>query len=303
MKILITGSTGMLGTSLSRHFLSKGEELYGLSRGKISRPLFPNEHHFPADITDKEKCREILYAVKPDIVLHTAAISDVDFCEKSPEKAYQVNGEGTRILAESACEINAFFCYISSDYVFDGEKSSPYEEEDPCRPVNVYGKSKLLGEEYTRALCRRFFIIRTSWLFGENRDSFVHHVLQWAKMRREIRLVEDKWGNPTYTPDLAEAIGSLFEKNAPTGIYHITNKGGCSWLEYGKKVLECRSLNGVSVLPMGLEELRLPAKRPRRSLLNHGKFFKIAKKEIRPWEEALTEYLTLVYTDPSNKRL
>lgn len=284
----------MLGTSLVRHFLEKGHEVHGLSRGKMLRSPFPKERLWRGDITDPKELDRVFQSVQPEAVIHSAALSDVDYCERVPEEAYRVNGEGTRILAELAEKAGAIFCYISSDYVFDGEKETPYVEEDRCRPINVYGKSKLLGEEHTRASSKRHFIIRTSWLFGEGRDSFVHHVLEWAKTKKEIRLVADKRGSPTYTVDLAAAIGALFEAKAPWGIYHVTNREECAWLEYGRKILLYGGVNGVSLMPMRLEELKLSAQRPLKSVLSSEKFSRVTRKEIRSWEGALKEYLATV---------
>ena len=292
----------MLGTSLSCHFLEKGHDLYGLSRGRISRSLFPKEKFLKGDIADKGEIDRIFESVRPEAVIHCAALSDVDYCEKNPKEASRVNGEGTQTVAKAARAYGALFCYISSDYVFDGENRNPYREDDPCAPLNAYGKSKLLGEEYTQALSKRYFIIRTSWLFGENRDSFVHHVLEWAKTKKEIPLVADKWGIPTYTPDLAEAIHSLFKQNAPSGIYHITSGGEeCNWLEYGKAILDYSGLNGISLSPISLKDLKLAAKRPHRSVLSHEKFSDTTKRDPRSWQEALKEYLATVHPAPMKR--
>ena len=302
MRVLITGATGMLGTSLCDCFLRQGHDVYGLSRGNRVREPFSKEHRIEADITDRKRIRQITQEIHPELILHSAAISDVDYCEKVTQEAYRINGEGTRTLAEATDVCQARFCYISTDYVFDGENPSPYREEDPCRPLNVYGKSKLQGEEHTRAVCKHYVIIRTSWLFGENQDSFVHHVLEWAKTKTEIRLVSDKWSTPTYTPDLASSIYQLLDKGVPSGIYHVANGGvGCSWFDYGEKILAYRGLNHVPLIPMHLEALKRPAKRPPRSILSLEKFSKATGKEIRPWQEALKEYLTTVYTVPSKR--
>jgi len=302
MKILVTGGTGMLGTSLSRLFLARHHEVCGLSRGKISRPLFQGERLLQADITDKTAIDRAVQPARPDVVFHTAAVSDVDFCETSPQEADRVNGEGTQIVAEAARACGALFCYLSTDYVFDGESRAPYREEDSCNPINRYGKSKWLGEKYTRSLCPRHYIVRTSWLFGENRDSFVHHVLEWALSRKEMRFVGDKWANPTYTPDLAECLYRLIEAKAPFGTYHITNReGGCSWFEYGKQILATRGMNGVTVTSMSLAELKRSAKRPPMSTLNVDKFLEATGTPLRSWREALREYLTSVC--PSQKTI
>ncbi|MBI4436604.1 MAG: dTDP-4-dehydrorhamnose reductase [Candidatus Omnitrophica bacterium] len=300
MKILITGVTGMLGTSLSRLFLARHHEVCGLSRGKTSRLPLQGETLLKVDITDEAAIDRAVQSARPDVVFHAAAISDVDFCETSPAEADRVNGEGTRIVAKATCTSGALFCYLSTDYVFDGENKAPYREEDVCNPINRYGKSKWAGEKQTRSLCPRHYIVRTSWLFGENRDSFVHHVLEWALSRKEIRLVGDKWANPTYAPDLAECLYRLIETRAPFGTYHITNQeGGCSWFDYGKQILAYRGMNGVAVTSMSLAKLKRPAKRPPMSVLNIDKFLEATGSPPRSWREALREYLSSVC--PSQK--
>ena len=299
MRVLVTGATGMLGTSVMRHFLGHGHEVHGLSRGNRMRAPFEGEHRVQSDITDKKEMDRLMKSIRPNVVIHTAALSDVDFCEENSKEAHRVNGEGTRILAEASEREGAHFCYISTDYVFDGEKRDPYREEDPCRPVNAYGASKWEGERHTQAICRRFFIVRTSWLFGEGHDSFVHHVLKWAETKSELRLVSDKWSIPTYTPDLAAWIHALFERKAEAGVYHVANGGGCNWLEYGKEILADRDMGHIPTASISLEELDLPARRPHYSILNLGKFSKRVGITPRPWEAALKVYFTDVLQDTS----
>ncbi|MFH1857350.1 MAG: dTDP-4-dehydrorhamnose reductase [Candidatus Omnitrophota bacterium] len=296
MKVLISGVTGMLGTSLAHCFLTRSHEVCGISRGETLREPFPGERRQQADITQPERLREVMTSFQPDVVIHSAAISDVDFCEREPETTYRINAEGTRIMAQAAEARGAVLVYISTDYVFDGERNTPYREEDPCRPVNHYGKSKWEGEKHVRALCERHLIVRTSWLFGENQDSFVHHVLTRAKTKNTLRFVADKWSTPTYTPDLAALIYSLLEKKLPFGVYHMTGGGeGCSWFEYGKTILRERGVNNVSVLPMLLEDLKRPARRPRYSVLSPEKFSDAAGMSLRPWQEALRAYVSQLH--------
>lgn len=293
----------MLGTSLCRLLLEKGHDVYGLSRGKMKRVRLEKEELLQADITHQKEIVSLMRTVQPDTVIHTAAISDVDFCERNPEEAYRVNGEGSRWVAESSNLCGAALCYVSTDYVFDGENETPYREEDPCRPLNIYGKSKLQGEQVTRDTCPRHYIVRTSWLFGENRDSFVHHVLKRAEHQKEIPLVVDKTSTPTYSADLAAHLYKLLEKNAPFGTYHVVNGGGaCSWLDYGQKILAVRGLNGVRLRPIRLNELHLSARRPLHSILSHEKFFQKTGEKPRAWQEALKEYLTEVTPPKKEER-
>jgi len=196
VKLLVTGSTGMLGTSLCRLASQKGFQVVGVSRGKRSRALFDHERHFKVDLQSKTGFSEILRAETPEVIVHTAACTDVDLCEKDPGLAEAINTTGTALLAEGAKEIGALLCYVSTDYVFDGKGKTPYREEDLPGPVSVYARSKLAGEKAVQSRLFAHYIIRTSWLFGEGHDSFVHHVLKWAETKKEFSLVNDKWSIP-----------------------------------------------------------------------------------------------------------
>jgi len=215
VKLLVTGSTGMLGTSLCRLVSQRGDQVVGISRGKMSRPLFENERHLKGDLRSKTGLLEILRSEKPEVIVHTAACTDVDLCERDPDLAEAINATGTALVAEGAKEVGALLCYVSTDYVFDGKGKTPYREGDPAEPVSVYAKTKLEGETAVQSRVSAHYIIRTSWLFGEGHDSFVHHVLKWAETKTEFDLVNDKWSIPSYTPDVAAGILALIEKRPP----------------------------------------------------------------------------------------
>ena len=300
MKLFVTGATGMLGTSLCRLASRKGHQVVGMSRGNQPRPLFENEQHLKGDLRSKGELLQMLRMEKPEAIIHTAAVTDVDLCERDPVLAEAVNAAGTASIAQGAREIGALLCYVSTDYVFDGTASTPYREEDPTRPLNVYGRTKLEGERGVRDHLS-YYITRTSWLFGEGHDSFVHHVLAWAQTKPELRLVDDKWCTPSYTPDVAAGILALLEKRSPYGIYHLTNGGeGCSWRRYGQEILRLAGLGDLKVLPMTLKELSLAAARPAMTVLNTEKF-QGRVMAMRNWQKALKEYLVTVVSLPRSR--
>jgi len=283
-KVLITGYTGLLGSDLYKEF-SADFDVIGLSRSATTCAK-----SVCADIVDKDKIFKITREVCPDIIIHTAAISNVDNCELSPELAQHINVKGTENLVLAAQEVDATFIFISTDYVFDGRKKTPYKEEDQTNPINVYGRTKLSAEELIRSQLKNFFIIRTSWLFGEKRKNFVDTVLERAKNEKIIKIVNDKFGNPTYSLDLSKAILKLLELNK-WGLYNITNQGMCSWFDWAKKILRYAQINNAKVSGISLGELNLAAKRPFMSALDTTKFSDLGVFSLRPWQEALSEYL------------
>ena len=223
MKILIIGSNGMLGHDLV-DVLDENHDLI-LTTSKI------------LDITDKQKTIDFIVDNKPDIVINSAAYTDVDGCEENQDLAFSVNGEGVRNLAIGCSEVDCPLVHVSTDYVFNGENTRPWVEDDEIGPISVYGKSKLKGEEAILEILDKFFIIRTAWLYGYNGKNFPKTMLELAENHSEITVVYDEVGSPTYTPDLAEAISKLIETDY-YGIYHITNSESCSWCEFAKYIFD-----------------------------------------------------------------
>ncbi len=309
-KILVTGSSGMLGTSLAEE-LSKDCNIIGLD-------VKPRAEHqrissfIECDITDRDKTVNSIVSAKPNLIIHAAAWTDVDGCEREPDKAKRINQEGTGNVATSASELGIPLIYISTDFVFDGDKENPYTENDPPNSVNVYGKSKLEGEKKVTAL-NKYIILRTSWMYGANGNNFVDTILEKAKSEKEIKIVDDQVGCPTYTKDLAKAISKLLYRlqfsiqSVPIGIsegdrlngksqmvqeiYHVTNKGEVSWFDYTKEILKMAKIGNVKLIPIKSNQLDRPAKRPRFSLLDNSKFEKTTNFVMRPWQEALREYI------------
>ena len=295
MRILITGACGMLGRDLVE-ILSVGHELYLLDVKPFPVPLSSQFSTITLDITDSEKTYKELTKINPDIVLHTAAYTDVDGSETNRDLAFRVNALGTRNIALACQKFDTELLYISTDFVFDGEKNEPYLEFDVPNPKSIYAKSKYWGELYIKSLLNRFYIVRSSWLFGKNGKNFVTTILNLAKEKKEIEVVNDQTGSPTYTKDLARAIVQLIgaeHEDSTTGadlygIWHITNSGQCSWYEFAREILRG---SGVLVKPITSEKLNRPARRPKFSVLDNYVWRLQGWEPLRHWKEALKDYL------------
>ena len=278
MKILITGSSGMLGHDLIE-ILKDNHELILTS----SKTL---------DITDNNRVIEFICENKPDIVINSAAYTNVDGCEENQETAYSINGDGVRNLAIGCSKIDCPLVHISTDYVFNGENTRPWVEDDEIGPISVYGKSKLKGEEAILEILDKFFIIRSAWLYGINGGNFPKTMLELAKNHSEITVVYDEVGTPTYTPDLAKAISQLIDTDY-YGIYHITNSGSCSWCEFARYIFEVADKD-VKVIPVTASEFARPAPRPHYSVLENKKWIENGFKPLRNYKDAAKEYIELI---------
>lgn len=276
MKILVTGANGQLGRELMELQAPRDMEIIGFGREKL-------------DITDLAQCRNVIQTYKPDAVIHCAAYTKVDQAESEPDEAYRVNAYGTRNAALAAVEIGAKFVYVSTDYVFDGQSDRPYREYDRTDPQTVYGRSKLAGEQLVQSLSSWYFIVRTSWVFGKYGSNFVNTMLKLAEERDKLKVVHDQVGSPTYTLDLAQFLLELVRTDY-YGIYHASNSGICSWYEFAKAIFEERGLN-VQVEPCTTAEFPRPAPRPAFSVLDHGAIRAHGFQPLRPWRDALREYL------------
>lgn len=293
-KLLITGSTGMLGSALAEvlrpEYALSGTDI--IADREAAKKL---DGFVPCDITKKEKVKAVFKKTCPDIVIHSAAWTDVDGCERDEEKARLINCQGTANIAEACKESGAVCLYISTDFVFNGQKTAPYTEDDATAPLNVYGRTKLEGERVLQDTLTRYFIVRTSWLFGPHGRNFVDIILDRAEKKEPLRVVMDQLGSPTYTKDLAAAIARLLSlaggRDDLYGIYHITNRDSCSWFRYAEEILRIAGMNGVAITPLTSAELDRPATRPVMSVLDNAKFGALAGRELRPWQEALRAYL------------
>lgn len=276
MKILLLGHKGMLGNDLFLRFAGK-YQITGLDKDEI-------------DITSKEECRKAINENVPDLVINAAAYTDVDGCEKTKDECFAVNAEAVKNIAEACSEKNIRIVHFSTDYVFDGEGVKPYREDSICNPINVYGASKLAGERYLQELSHNYVLIRTEWLYGKNGKNFVRTILAKAQTSDKLEVVDDQIGSPTYTKDLAAATELLIEKNL-NGVFHITNRGNCSWYQFTLKILQETGIGGVQVLPIKSADLPRPAKRPHYSVLSMQKFIAATGKTMQPWQLALQDYL------------
>ena len=274
MRILITGGRGQLGRSLED----------ALSQHRVSAL-----GHEELDITDAEAVAHALDKLRPELVIHAAAWTDTAGCESDPERAMLVNGEGARHVAEACARASAAMVYISSNEVFDGTAREPYREDDAPNPVNAYGRSKLAGERHVRSALERHYIVRTAWLYGAGRVSFPEKVLQMAAKTGQLKGVADEIASPTWTVDLATGIAALI-RGSPFGIYHLTNSGHCSRLEWAQEVLRLRGLSDVPVEPATQEEFGVPYRKPVFSALSLEKARRLGI-EMPPWRDALERYL------------
>lgn len=270
--ILVVGAKGMLGQDLMR---SLAGDVRGVDIDEI-------------DITLLESVRRVLLTLRPAVVINAAAYTDVDGCETNRELAMQVNGEGVAHLALTCREIGAKLVQVSTDYVFDGSKNAPWLEDDPMNPLSVYGESKLAGELNAR-LAPEYLIVRTQWLYGLGGKNFVETMLRLAGEKKELTVVDDQTGSPTWTVDLALAIRALVGKGC-SGTYHAANAGSCTWNEFARAIFADAGVD-VTVKPMSTAELCRPANRPLYSVLDCGKLVQDTGFVPETWREALGNYL------------
>ncbi len=242
------------------------------------------------DISLYNNVKKVLKEVSPQVVINAAGYTDVDACERKSRLAFAVNGEGAKNLARATSVLKAKLVYISTDYVFDGKKETPYSEEDQPNPLNVYGESKLMGERYVQKFADDYLIVRTQWLFGPGGRNFVDTILDLSQDRERIEVVDDQVGSPTYTLDLSRAILTLLEKDL-WGVFHVSNSGSCSWYEFAKEILAQVGRDTVQLVPISSADLTRPARRPLYSVLSNEKLHKEAGLAMRPWQEALRDYL------------
>lgn len=273
MKVVLTGASGMLGHDLGLAF--GDAEVVGFSSSSL-------------DVTRLDDVVREIRDAAPNVVIHAAAFTDVDRCESEAERAYLVNGIGTRNVVMACEEVGSPVIYISTDYVFDGKKRSPYNEWDDVNPVNNYGLSKLMGERFVSTLTNRFYIVRTSWLYGREGRNFVDTVIRLLSERDRIEVVNDQIGCPTYTVDLARKIRELSGKGY--GIYHITNSGSCSWFDLAVAIAAKKGIR-KDIVPVTSDHFKRPAGRPSYSVLGHTMLRLEGIETPRVWEEALGEYL------------
>lgn len=292
MRILVLGARGILGTELVR-VLGGRHEVIPRAHGEV-------------DICDLGRLEGEAKALRPEAIVNAAAWTDVDGCEGDPQRAYLVNAIGARNVAIAARAVGAKLVHISTDYVFDGEKEGPYLEDDPPRPLNVYGRSKLLGEVLVREQHPEHFILRTSWLYGATGKNFPLTILSLAQEREVIRVVDDQRGTPTWARDLARQVLGLLETEA-YGLYHASSEGSATWFEFARELLALWAddredypdgsvsyrLGGrrVRLVPIRTEEFPRPARRPKNSVLENFLLKVQGLNRMPPWQDSLKTFV------------
>lgn len=274
MRILITGGAGQLGTALQTELTQ--HQLFAIDLPEV-------------DITDKDALFTAVSSTTPDVIIHCAAYTDVDGCAKDPALAYKVNGLGTQNVALACQKFNVEMVHISTNEVFAGDNPSGYEEWMPRNPANPYGRSKASAEAHVQNLLTRYYIVRPAWLYAPQGRNFIHAILDRARNTGQLCVVTDEIGNPTYAKDLAVAVGQLIETQQ-YGIYHFVNSGSCSRWAFANEILRQAGLTNVVNTPILGKEFKRPSTPPPFGALHNiaGKAIGI---ELRPWQEALAEYL------------
>ena len=266
---MVTGATGLLGKSLCPMLDNEGWQ-YWACNSKIF------------DVTNKKLVNEIMDKISLDFIIHLAAYTSIDGAEDNPELAYSVNRDGTRNIAHIAKKHDIPILYVSTDNVFDGTSDKPYKPEDKANPINVYGKSKLAGEQEIMKATKKYYILRTSWLYGEG--GYVDTMLTFSNFNKEISVVNDQRGCPTSCYDVSKKIVEIIKENKPYGIYHVTSSGSADWMEFTKKIFEIKKRN-VDVIAIDKSDFPRPAKRPKYCVLD-------SSEKLPNWEEALNNYLS-----------
>lgn len=274
MTIMITGGSGQLGSEFIRQLRDAGQPFLAPQRAEC-------------DVTDVKQTKDFIYRCSPDIIIHCAAFTDVERAEEEQERAFLVNATGTRHIAEAASAVGAVLVYISTDYVFNGKKKDPYGEGDHPGPLNVYGRSKLAGEEAVRKAISRHYIVRTSWVFGGAGPNFIKKILTLSKTSDTLKVVDDVMGSPTYTVDLAGAILRLIQTDR-FGTFHLANGGACSWYDLAAEAIRL-SGSPTTILPCSSEEYPSKAVRPRYSVLGNHK-----TQPLPLWKNAVKHYLASI---------
>ncbi len=285
MRIVIVGAGGRLGAALVRAYREKFD--------------IAGFNHPQLDLANPQQIREKLSSLDFDLLINAAAFTNVDLCEKETARAFAVNADAPKLLAEICAAKNAKLIHFSTDYVFDGEKREAYLEEDAAKPISVYGESKRAGEKYVLQASDRHLVVRVSWVFGPDRPSFIDAVIKRA-LEEEIDAISDKWSTPTYASDIAQMLPRMFDVDA--GIVHLTGSGHCTWQEYAQHALDCCAKAGVSikaktVAPLKLADMRnWIARRPVYSVLSTSKYQALTGIAPRSWRDAVADYIERSYS-------
>ena len=287
MKLLVLGTGGRLGAALAREF--QEYDLAGFNREQL-------------DLSDLDGLRAKLRAINFDVMINAAAFTNVDACETERDRAFLINAEAPGVLAKICNTKDAKLIHFSTDYIFDGEKRTPYTEDDTAVPISVYGESKLVGEKNVLAAGDHHLIVRVSWVFGPDRPSFIDVMIKRAQENERVDAIADKFSTPTYTHDIAGMLPQFFDRAIEGGILHFANGGKCSWQEYAQWTLDCCSDGGVPLKTTTVGALALKdmsswiARRPVYSVLSTAKYTGLTGTAPRAWRKAVADYITRFYS-------
>ncbi len=280
MKILVTGVKGQLGYDVVNELKKRGHDVFGTDVDNM-------------DITDSSAVEKIIREYMPDGVIHCAAYTAVDAAEDNVELCRRINKEGTENIAKVCGEIDCKMIYISTDYVFDGQGTRPWEPDDKAKPLNVYGLTKYEGEQAVQKYIDKFFIVRIAWVFGVNGKNFIKTMLKLGKEKGAVSVVNDQFGTPTYTYDLARLLVDMVESDK-YGIYHATNEGGfCSWYEFARCIFETAGID-VNVTPVSSSQFPAKAKRPENSRMSKEKLSLNGFEKLPDWRDAVKRYVGII---------
>ncbi|MFY9555678.1 MAG: dTDP-4-dehydrorhamnose reductase [Blastocatellia bacterium] len=274
---MITGADGLLGRSMATRLAATGWQVVALPRTQL-------------DITNQDDVRRAVEAVLPDVLINCAATADVDRCEREPDWAYAINEKGPRYLARACREFGADIIHVSTDYVFDGSKEGFYTQQDEPRPLSVYGNAKLAGELAVREEAARFYVVRTSWLFGHGGKNFGSRVIEYARKGAHLKGVVDQTSIPTFAPDLAARLEEIVSHGAH-GLYQITSSGPTNWFEFARLALDLVGLRDVEIEPVTRAELNQTAPRPHNTAMRCLVSEKLGLEPMRHWRDALAEFV------------
>lgn len=277
MKVLVTGVKGQLGYDVVNELTKRGHEAVGVDVDEM-------------DITDGDACRQVIAEANPDAVIHCAAYTAVDAAEDNVDLCRRVNADGTRNIALVCRDLDIKMVYISTDYVFDGQGTRPWEPDDARDPLNVYGVTKCEGEMAVEELVKKFFIVRIAWVFGVNGKNFIRTMLRLGEEKGAVSVVDDQIGSPTYTYDLARLLVDMTESEH-YGRYHATNEGFCSWYEFACEIFKQAGMAEVKVTPVDSSQFPAKAKRPMNSRMDKSKLAANGFEPLPTWQDALGRYL------------
>ena len=274
--ILVTGSTGQLGSDVVKELLKRGYST-----------LSPNRSEF--NLCSEDSIRNYILNSNCEAIVHCAAYTQVDKAEDEKDLCIKINATATKHIVKCAKILDIPMIYISTDYVFDGTKDGKYTENDETNPINIYGESKLAGEKYVQEILDKYYIVRTSWVFNINGKNFIETMLRLSKANNQLSIVNDQIGSPTYTKDLSRLLVDMLE-TSKYGLYHATNEGYCSWYEFANTIFKLANIN-IDIRAINSNEYASRAKRPLNSKLSKDKLIEYGFKPLPHWEDALKDYL------------